>query len=322
MSGIFLRAYSPLGYYPTNALRDKDASLIIDEDLIYSVVRYKPVVIQNGYYHTDSEWLKPEEIRLLSAIALSVPEDCGKVYFYPDKAYKVDDAEYDLSDKEILNDLKKHLLSEMTDKDYYDPRNFLIRRQYAAPEYPASTESEELEDFEDTSQEPDLWFVSNPPPPAILGGAKYRIHDLILEVSRQKEIFDAIDIEDHLLIRGLGAFLKGDVLRAHSIFHTESCISLHIAMEATLQLILRRLKETIPNPSNKDASKFLGEAFNSNYPERYFEDFYEDRIKAIHPASRFGIFPDAPLEADDFYDLYDPLRAVYDYLISGHVRTE
>ena len=100
-------------------------------------------------------------------------------------------------------------------------------------------------------------------------------------------------------------------------------MSLYVAMEASLHIILRRLGETMQNPSNRDASKYLGEVFESRYvPERYFESYYEDRIAAIHPSSRRGVFPDAPLAADDYFDLYDQMCSLYDFLLTGTVREQ
>jgi hypothetical protein len=295
MSGILLRYYSSVGWYPTQALSHKDASLVVENDLIFSAVRFNEVSLED--YFPEREWLKPEEIRLLSSVALSLPEDCGKVFFFPSSwSYALRDTGYDLRGKEVLQDLKKRILLEVA--------NFEKERKYSSEE------------------DMHYWlssFVDVPPPP-IFGGNRYYIKEVDTDVSRQKEIFEAIVIEDHLLIRGLGALLKGDILHAHSLFHTEACISLHIAMEATLLLILRRLRKDIANPSSKDASKFIGDIFGKYYPEHYFQDYYEDRIKAVHPANRFGVYPDAPLASDDFYDLYGPLRAVFDFLITGNVR--
>jgi hypothetical protein len=295
MSGILLRYYSSVGWYPAQTLNHKDASLVVENDLIFSAVRFNEVSLED--YFPEREWLKPEEIRLLASVALSLPEGCGKVFFYPSNwSYALLDTGDDLRGEEVLQDLKKRILLEVA--------NIEKERSFSGEEDMLFCLSS---------------FVDLPPPP-IFGGNRYYIKEVAADVSRQKEIFEAIDIEDYLLIRGLGALLKGDILQAHSIFHTEACISLHIAMEATLQLILKRLRKDITNPSNKDASKFIGDVFGEDYPEHYFQDYYEDRIKAVHPVNRFGIYPDAPLASDDFYDLYGPLRAIFDFLITGNVR--
>jgi hypothetical protein len=79
-------------------------------------------------------------------------------------------------------------------------------------------------------------------------------------------------------------------------------------------------KVGLQNPSALDAGALIDEEFN---PHRctgsYFEDFYDARIKTMHPSSRFGIFPVAPLEADDFLFLRYGLIEVYHWLITKRV---
>lgn len=256
---------------------------MIGNDLIFSAVRFDEVEL-DGYY-IEREWLKPEEIKLLSALALAVPVDYGKIYAYPHPlSFKIKDENYDLSNNSILEQIKTDLILRLEKE-----RN-------------------------------SFWQTVDPPP--VFGGPKYKFNENAQNLKRQFEIFESIDLNDHLLIRGLGAFIKGDLLSIHHIFHTEACISMHIAMEATLQIILRRLRNTMQNPSNKDASKYLSEVFKNNYaPEKYFEDYYRDRILAVHPSNRIGTFPDAPLSSDDFYDLYEDLKSVYDFLITGNIQT-
>jgi len=280
--GILIRSYMPLGFYPKKALNLSNSAFVIDNHLIFSVVRFEAVELEE--YYIEREWIIPEEIQLLSALALAVEDDNGKVYAYPHPvAFKIKDEGYDLSDKDTLKEFRKALIKRLKNEDNR------------------------------------FWHTVDPPP--ALGGPEYRFNENANDVERQIEIYNSIDLKDHLLIRGLGAFLKGDLLSVHHIFHTEACISLHIAMEATLQIILRRLRNTMQNPSNKDASEYLGQAFQSKYiPENYFEDYYRDRIVAVHPSNRIGTFPEAPLAADDFYDLYDQLRSVYDFLVTGNIR--
>jgi hypothetical protein len=48
----------------------------------------------------------------------------------------------------------------------------------------------------------------------------------------------------------------------------------------------------------------------------YFADYYEHRIVAAERRSRLGTFPDAPMAADDFYDLHESLISVYHRLLT------
>jgi len=95
-------------------------------------------------------------------------------------------------------------------------------------------------------------------------------------------------------------------------------------MEASLRIIQRKLREAgVENPTAKHAGAFVDRAFENRFEsDGYFEDFYDDRIKTVHPESRFGVYPAAPLDADDFYDLHDMLVPLYDFLISGYVPEE
>jgi hypothetical protein len=109
------------------------------------------------------------------------------------------------------------------------------------------------------------------------------------------------------------------MLSCHSEFLEHANIALWIALDASLRLLLREMRKAgFANPSAKDAGALLDDAFDSQYAsEGYFTDFYEDRIKTIHPESRFGTYPAAPLSVDDYYMLDESLRSVYEFLITG-----
>jgi hypothetical protein len=95
-------------------------------------------------------------------------------------------------------------------------------------------------------------------------------------------------------------------------------IQLYITLDVSLQLMLRVLRERgVPNPSAVDAGALIDETFNPEIDTgSYFADYYADRIKAMHPSSRFGVFPVAPLEADDYFFLRHGMVQVYHWLIA------
>jgi hypothetical protein len=71
---------------------------------------------------------------------------------------------------------------------------------------------------------------------------------------------------------------------------TSSVISSEVG---TFQMILRLLGEQgVSNPTALDAGALVDtEVFNQRHgPCSYFGDFYEDRIKTVHPSSRFGAY--------------------------------
>jgi hypothetical protein len=51
--------------------------------------------------------------------------------------------------------------------------------------------------------------------------------------------------------------------------------------------------------------------------DKYYEEFYEDRIKAVHPNSRFGPAKFTPLYVDDLFMLYNDLLRTFEFLITG-----
>lgn len=101
-------------------------------------------------------------------------------------------------------------------------------------------------------------------------------------------------------------------------FFDTACLEIYVALEATLEIILERLRKSgNPNPSNRDASDYLLTASNETYRlERYYSAFYDDRIKAIHPNSRFGLARFTPLYVDDLYMLYNDLVRNFEFLIT------
>ena len=82
-------------------------------------------------------------------------------------------------------------------------------------------------------------------------------------------------------------------------------------------------ERTLRSGIREDAGEFLDDAFDSQYAsDGYFTDFYEERIKTLHPQSRFGVFPAAPLFADEYSQLNSSLETLYDFLLTGHVYRE
>ena len=161
--------------------------------------------------------------------------------------------------------------------------------------------------------------------PPCLGGAPYDLNEHC-EIDRRRftSLFRSIDVEDHLLTRGLGSLVKAAMLTRHSEFLEHANIALWIALDASLRLLLRKMREAgFVNPTAKDAGALLDDAFDSRHAsDGYFSDFYEDRIKTIHPESRYGTYPAAPLSYDDYYMLDESLRSVYEFLITGRVERE
>lgn len=50
---------------------------------------------------------------------------------------------------------------------------------------------------------------------------------------------------------------------------------------------------------------------------KYFEEFYAQRVRTIHPSSRFGDTPFATVAYDDYIHLRQSLPQILSYLVLG-----
>src|SRR5262252_2719402 len=104
-------------------------------------------------------------------------------------------------------------------------------------------------------------------------------------------------MNEWVAIRGLGALLRADMLWQHREFSESSIMALHVAIEASFQIVREKLRAIgNPDPSAHNAGAYLDSVFNPGLVTGpYFLDYCEDRIKSSHPSSRFGVFPFPPL---------------------------
>jgi len=275
---------SPIVDYPPGEFRNPEGSIIATPDFMAMVATFGEVEAPEDH-HSETEFLSPFEVRLLATILLSWNTDSGMFGLYP-----------------VMTELRRPYVG----LDLSNPKVL----DGLAGEFRAFLE-----------KDPPLAEIHRPP---CLGGRAYRFNEYSeLRYDRQREILGAIDVRDHLAIRGLGAMIRANMLAQFSEFLENACMSLWIAMDASMHLILRELKESgIDAPTPKDAARFLDDAFNWSDSNGYFADYYEGRIKTIHPESKFGVYPAAPLDADDFYDLNASLLLVYDFLLTDHIPDE
>lgn len=144
-----------------------------------------------------------------------------------------------------------------------------------------------------------------------------------VNLNRQIEFLSQIAETDHVLLRGITCLIKCDMLSRHYEFTEEAAIVGFIALEASFSLVVNRLKASgIANPSARDAGRWLDDTFNRPLgldpgDRKYFEELYEQRVITMHPSSRYGDCPYAPLAVDDLFDLRRDLREVFAYLVSG-----
>jgi hypothetical protein len=277
-AGTVIRAFAPCGFYWRDKFVAPSALYVSDDDVIFSACHFDRVAHSGNYY---SEFDEPtvEELRLMAALLLPIGWNGGMITLYPYQTSLALDERIDLTEPELAGRLADFLKHQLT--------------------------------FE----KPLLW--SDGSPPKALGGVPYAYRDERSPSSLQRRIYDAIDVSDCLLMRGLGALIKGPMLLQHRAFGDHALYALFIALEASYQLVLRQLRlRGNTNPSSTDAARLIEDVFGEEPSSaRYFEDFYTDRIKSFHPESRFGVYPYVPLCNSDFFSLFYALREVYRWLI-------
>lgn len=276
-----IRVHAPLGHYPRQSVESDWGRLIVSDDIIFSAVEVCPQDTHgiDAHHFSALEFLSLEEMRFFAAISLSVRPDMGMLWLYPWPYSSEVNAE--LADNDALRDAaQKHA------------RETSKRRQ-----------SE----------------ISLPP---LTGGGAYKHHHIQFDHELFTKIAASISLKDYLLMRGLGSLMRADMLWQRREFYEAAAIMLYVALDASFQMVRRKLIDCgIPNPSSIDAGRFIGDALGSSAiggETGYFPEYYEDRIKAIHPANRYGDFPFPPLLTDDFYFLRHGLVEVFAYLVAEH----
>ena len=146
---------------------------------------------------------------------------------------------------------------------------------------------------------------------------------------RRKDVFDpqiqtvlmgAIDLGDSVLIRGLSAFLKANVLcYTDRLFMEEATLLMFFAMESTLEIARRRLEQSgVQNPAFDDAIEYVASGVApKDAALEYFRECYDKRVVLVHPSNRVTSDIVPLLWADDFYDNYEIVADTYRRLLLG-----
>lgn len=277
---------SSSGIYHSQTIVTADSLFSIGKSICFSVVRFNPNERESLDFYSEVEWATLNEIELYASVLLAVKREesytCIYPYRYPLYLHLTEPLEDMCVQRKI-----RHALIDRLRKDRWKG-------------YP---------------------FRGMSAPPA-LGGEPYDLRSNAIRENWQRILKQQINVNDHLLMRGLSTLLRAIMLWQHFQFAEEAINTIYISLEASFQLIIRTLKlQGHKCPSSTDAAKFLKKAFFEDTPEmRYFEEFYDNRIKSMHPESRFGIHAHAPVMIDDFIHLRDSLIEVYAYIISGLIK--
>lgn len=303
----YARVLSPMGIYPAITTSFEDAVYVADDQLSFSVYKFSTHTRgRDGEDDSYSEvqWLNPAEVRLYGSLLLSFDVDVQYLSFYPHwQCEPIYDAQADVTDLDwLMHHVRRQLHDKMHAPDYLAP-GFTVAQKNS---YKLCS---------------DIAL-----PPIIDSSTSYDFRTDGVDYDLAAQVYDQVSLEDDLVIRGLGALVKAGMLRRHYQFLEEAICALFIAMEACLWLVMRRLKsEGNDNPSTKDAMDYILAAFNESHFigeegfSRWFEEYYDRRVMTLHPESRFGTVPHAPLYADDHSFLYRDMVETYRYLLCGFV---
>lgn len=294
----YARVLSPRGVYPAESLYFSDAAYIRDDELTFSVCQFKKHTRGgDDESYSEVEWLNPIEARLYGSLMLSVDRDESFSAFYP---YPTTEPlwchEQTPDEKWFTEYVKPYLRKKIAEPDILHPG--------------ASAPAKNMY----------RWSADIAMPP-IAGGPGYDFRTNGIDYQLARTLYSAIDINDALVIRGLTTLIKAAMLHFHNQFFEAAIYSLFISMEVSFRLVIRALKaKGITEPTSKDAMTYVHDAFyDINRVDKYFEEYYEGRVMTFHPESRYGVYPHAPLAADDYYFLYNDMLEVYAFLICGHV---
>jgi hypothetical protein len=267
---------SSLGRYPADSFVAPSAALLVSPEICFSVVRIE----KEDWGFSEVDIIKQEEIPLLGSILLA--GEPGTPYTYPYPTYHsvslATDSLEDIGERQVVES-RTFLLNEIKKEEKSYPFNGLHK-------------------------------------PPCLGGSNYEFVSA-KDSGERLRVFQQLENANAVILRGVNCLLKGRMAFQHAEFREAACMYLWIAMDAAHSLILRRLEKSgAKNPTSKDAMRYFEErAGHETGWEQFFEDHYDNRIRGIHPANRFGAEAIPQFLATDFLDLYDDLIPLFEFFV-------
>lgn len=288
--GYIVRVFDPRGQYPMGRIAHRDALYFADDQLVFTVTygqRWDWLSHEGAY--SEMDWATPQELKFLSSILLCEDIEGPLVRFYPVYRFapRLDVEDLDLTQPDTAVEVRRLLVVLARSSDPFSGGGAV--KLCLEGEYNLIPPEEEH-----------------------------------LHLGRQPEFWERITLDDHLLLRGVASLIKAEMLAVHREFWEEATIISFIALEASFQMVLRRLRSSgHPNPTSEDAGRWLTSTFDKplgiygDATTKYFGDLYEQRVMTLHPLSRHGISLYAPLMHDDYSMVRRDVRAIFAYLVSG-----
>ncbi|GAA0888305.1 hypothetical protein GCM10009121_11860 [Rhodanobacter soli] len=287
--GYNVTIFNTLGQYPEGTHMVPGGVFHADPELVFSVVwggSWQRLDAELPY--SELRGLSPDCLRLVAALMLCERRGERRCNFYPETEHRrrLDTRRLRLDRAEVVGEIRQFLLEDLS--------NCTDSQGGRLPYKP--------------SRKYDLFDPSQ------------------LLLDRLLEFWEAFNPPDYLVLRGMHALMKADMLACHREFQEEATIACFIALDASFSKIQQELvNDGARNPSAHDVAKWVHAHFNEAFgiatpgPEdKYFGDLYEQRVMTLHPSSRYGETPVAPILYGDYMWLRRDLREVFAYLITRH----
>ena len=280
-SVIVVRQLGKLGHYPNFEIRRQCHLYIPSANHILSAV-VQPKLDESWEY-TEINSLVPEEVRLFSALTLSEsnPWENGLPWISHWARASADSGIVgdDLRLLSTVERLREALAQEI---------NIASHHRILPPHSSDSYDLSDLGDIEDA-----------------------------------EALLDSIDTSDQLLLAGLSRLLGATRLMFAHHEEEEAALILFVSMGAALEFIRQHLEFNQPDGSSVPFSEVYA-YISRTFPfgddvSEFFQDMYNLRVIATHPASRFGEFWTPPVMASDLFELRRSTAALYRHILLGDI---
>lgn len=281
--------FSSLGLYPEGTFHVPDGFFHADKEIAFSVAwssSWKRLDPELPY--SELRTLSPDHLRLVAAIMFCEKRDGARLSLYPvpDQNLILNRRRLNLRSSDVIKEIQSLVIQQL---------NFL-----KTPEARWSQHCTFARPYE-------LWPSKE------------------FALERMENFWLNLNPLDYKIARGVHALMKADMLSTHREFWEEATVSCYVALDASFSYIKELLAEKgTPNATAHDAALWLHEHFNAPFglplPDafaRYFEDMYDQRVMTLHPSSRLGEHPIAPMMYEDYMYLRRQLREIFAYFVAG-----
>lgn len=274
------------GIYPRGIFMSPSAVFVADDDIVFAVTYCSTWRSKEELPYSEVDWMNPELVRLLGSLVLCERFTDRRCWFYP----------HVHADLLLANDKL-----ELEDLDCVAQIRSAVIRE------PRFTSPARITEASEDHLSQGFLFDANE-----------------LNIELRSLYWSKISASNLLLMRGIQALVKCDMLAKHPEFQEEAAIAAFIALDASFEMVRRHLQSLgFSNPSAKDAATWFHNTFDGplGFPPptdgQFFGDFYPQRIQTFHPGSRFGDSPFAAISIDDRIHLRQALPGLFAYLLTG-----